>query len=141
MSGARNVGPSTPLRVPTNYGLDRHVLADRRISALVQHAPVAERSGEHTTPGYADVRRGAAILATDYRALGAKLAAVSRWSQENFFRYMRQSYHLDELVDYGVAGIPETTILVNPAHRTLDGRFGKPLAYSTGSGRSTARSA
>jgi hypothetical protein len=25
----------------------------------------------------------------------------ARWSQENFFRYMRQSYNLDGLVDYG----------------------------------------
>ena len=65
-----------------------------------------------------------AFLATDYRATGAVLALAmfSRWSQENFFRYMRQSYNLDGLVDYGADRIPETTRVVNPAYRTLDGQ-------------------
>src|SRR5215831_7705113 len=43
-----------------------------------------------------------AFLSTDYRAPGAQLAPAmfGRWSQENFFRYMRQSFNLDGLVDY-----------------------------------------
>lgn len=70
-----------------------------------------------------------AILATDYRASGGELAVAmfSRWSQENFFRYMRQSYNLDGLVDYGVAGIPETTMVVNPVYRALDGQVRKAV--------------
>ena len=70
-----------------------------------------------------------AILSTDYRASGAELAAAmfSRWSQENFFRYMRQSYRLDGLVDYSVEGIPEATMVVNPAYRTLDGQVRKAV--------------
>jgi hypothetical protein len=70
-----------------------------------------------------------AILATDYRASGGQLAVAmfSRWSQENFFRYMRQSYNLDGLVDYGVADIPETTMVVNPGYRTLDGKLRKAV--------------
>jgi len=51
----------------------------------------------------------------------------SRWSQENFFRYMRQSYNLDGLIDYGTEGVPETTMVVNPAHRTLDGQVRKKV--------------
>jgi hypothetical protein len=43
----------------------------------------------------------------------------SRWSQEDFFRYMRQSYNLGGLIDYGM--------VVNPAHRTLDGQVRKKL--------------
>jgi len=39
----------------------------------------------------------------------------SRWSQENLFRYMRQHYSLDSLVDYRTEAIPETTRVVNPA--------------------------
>ena len=50
-----------------------------------------------------------------------------RWSQENFFRYMRQSYNLDGLVDYGTDRIPETTKVVNPAYRTLDAQVRKKL--------------
>src|SRR6516165_1236542 len=43
-----------------------------------------------------------AFLSTDYRAPGAVLAPAmfGRWSQEHFFRYMRQSFNLDGLVDY-----------------------------------------
>jgi hypothetical protein len=67
------------------------------------------------------------FLATDYRTLAARLAPAmfARWSQENFFRYMRQSYNLDGLVDYGTGTIPEATMVVNPAHRTLDGQVRK----------------
>lgn len=70
-----------------------------------------------------------AILATDYRTSGGEVAAAmfSRWSQENFFRYMRQNYDLDGLVDYGVAGIPDTTMVVNPAYRALDGQVRKAV--------------
>jgi phage FluMu protein gp41 len=67
------------------------------------------------------------FLSTDYQASGAVLAPAmfGRWSQENFFRYMRQSYNLDGLVDYGTDRIPETTKVVNPAYRTLDAQVRK----------------
>jgi hypothetical protein len=70
-----------------------------------------------------------AFLSTDYRGSGAVLAPAmfSRWSQENFFRYMRQSYNLDGLIDYGTDRVPETTRVVNPAHRTLDGQVRKKV--------------
>jgi transposase-like protein len=70
-----------------------------------------------------------AFLATDYRAAGALLAPAmfGRWSQENFFRYMRQSFNLDGLVDYGSDAVPETIMVVNPAHRALDGQVRKKV--------------
>jgi len=63
-----------------------------------------------------------AILSTDYRSDLAPMAAAmfARWSQENFFRYMRQHYHLDRLVDYQTEPLPDTTQVVNPAYRELD---------------------
>jgi hypothetical protein len=50
------------------------------------------------TPGHPRRRRTkqTAILSTDYARLAASMFA--RWSQENFFRYMRQHYGLDRLV-------------------------------------------
>ena len=65
-----------------------------------------------------------AILATDYRSDPAPLAAAlfARWCQENFFKYARQHYNLDRLVDYGTEAIAETIQVVNPAHRRLDGQ-------------------
>jgi hypothetical protein len=70
-----------------------------------------------------------AILSTDYRAPGAVLAPAmfGRWSQENFFRYMRQSFNLDGLVDYRSDNVPETIMVVNPAYRMLDGEVRKKV--------------
>jgi hypothetical protein len=70
-----------------------------------------------------------AFLSTDYRAPGALLAPAmfGRWSQENFFRYMRQSFNLDGLVDYRTDSVPETIMVVNPAHRALDGQVRKKV--------------
>jgi hypothetical protein len=46
----------------------------------------------------------------------------ARWCQENFFRYMREHYNLDRLVDYETMPMPDTTRVVNPAFRKLDGQ-------------------
>jgi Transposase protein len=70
------------------------------------------------------------ILATDFISDAPLLAGAmfSRWSQENFFRYMREHYALDRLVDYSLDKIPETTRVVNPTHRRLDGQVRKQVA-------------
>lgn len=44
----------------------------------------------------------------------------SRWCQENFFAYMMQHFDIDGLVQYGSEEIPGTTLVVNPAWRSLD---------------------
>jgi hypothetical protein len=47
----------------------------------------------------------------------------SRWSQENFFRYMMQHFAIDLLNEYGTEKIPETKRpVVNPKWRELDRR-------------------
>jgi hypothetical protein len=70
------------------------------------------------------------IITTDYRSdfkiIGSKIA--SRWCQENFFKYMRQHYNLDRLVDYSLDEIPDTTMVINPAYRTADGLVRKLVA-------------
>ena len=62
------------------------------------------------------------VLATTDRLSAAEVAAsmFGRWSQENFFKYMREHYALDRLVSYGVEDLDETTQVVNPAWRQLD---------------------
>jgi hypothetical protein len=62
------------------------------------------------------------ILST-HRALEAeRLAAAmfARWSQENFYKYMREHYSLDRLVEYAVGPVPDTVSVVNPARRKLE---------------------
>jgi hypothetical protein len=70
------------------------------------------------------------MLATDYkRSLDQAAAALfARWCQENFFKYMGEHYNIDRLVEYGVEPLPETTQVVNPAWRQLDGQVRQQAA-------------
>ncbi len=65
------------------------------------------------------------MLCTDYRSeLGPMAVAMfSRWSQENFFKYLRVHYALDGLIDYGTETISETTEVVNPEYRQLNSQI------------------
>ena len=65
-----------------------------------------------------------AILSTDDRTAAAPLAAAmfARWSQENFFKYARQHFQLDRLVDDRTEAISEPLRVVNPDDRRLDGQ-------------------
>ena len=65
------------------------------------------------------------LVSTAYGQLGPENAGrlFSRWSQENFFRYMMEHYAIDALSEYGTEAIPGTTRpVVNPAWRELDRR-------------------
>lgn len=67
-------------------------------------------------------------LLTTHRRLEITTLAASlfaRWSQENFFRYMRQHYALDALVEWGSQAISDTEVTVNPAWRTLNNEVRK----------------
>ncbi len=62
------------------------------------------------------------IISTHYTMDFIRISAsmFARWSQENFFRYMRQHYNIDGLVDYCLEDIPDATPVVNPDYRQLD---------------------
>jgi transposase len=63
------------------------------------------------------------LISTAFGASALEDAArlFSRWSQENFFRYMMQHYAIDLLNEYGTEEIPETKRpVVNPRWRELD---------------------
>ena len=63
-----------------------------------------------------------AMLATNFSSPMTTLAVslFARWCQENFFRYMREHYGLDRLVEYGTETIPDAVSVVNPEWRKLD---------------------
>ena len=65
-----------------------------------------------------------AIVSTDFCSEAANLAVAmfARWSQENFFKYTREHYNLDRLVDYRTEAISDPIPVVNPAYRQLDGQ-------------------
>jgi hypothetical protein len=67
------------------------------------------------------------ILSTDYQAeLGLIALKMSeRWCQENFFKYMREHYSLDRLIDYSLEAVPDTVQVVNPVYRQWDSEVRK----------------
>ncbi len=65
------------------------------------------------------------IITTDYLSDTALIAVAmfSRWSQENFFKYMNQHFGLDRLIEYETEDIDATTTVVNPDYRTVDNKI------------------
>ena len=72
-----------------------------------------------------DTGHQTAVLSTDYVSDLKPIAAAmfARWSQENFFKYVREYYGLDRLADYRTEEIPDPVKVVNPARRQLDGQI------------------
>ena len=48
------------------------------------------------------------------------LYMFARWSQENFFRYLRLDYDFDKIAQYLVRQINNEFMVVNPAHNKLE---------------------
>jgi hypothetical protein len=69
------------------------------------------------------------LLTTNFQAPLATVAAAlfARWCQENFFRYMREHYGLDRLIEYGTEPVPDAIQVVNPQWRQLDGQIRSQL--------------
>lgn len=67
------------------------------------------------------------VLTTN-RKLTITMVAVymfARWNQENFFRYMRQDYDFDRLLQYAVDQIDSDFLVVNPAYNKLSYKLKK----------------
>lgn len=66
-----------------------------------------------------------AVIATDFRSPRDRIAVgmFSRWSQENFFKYMMEHFNLNKLVEYQSDVLDETVEVVNPAYRQLQGEI------------------
>jgi hypothetical protein len=62
------------------------------------------------------------IVSTNFsgEAVSQAVALMARWSQENFFKYMREHFGLDALVQYGTEQIPATVTVLNPAWQGLN---------------------
>lgn len=67
------------------------------------------------------------ILTTNRQITTAQVGGrmFSRWSQENFFRYMVQDYDLDRMVEYGVANESAELQVVNPCYNQLNQQLKK----------------
>jgi prepilin-type processing-associated H-X9-DG protein len=67
------------------------------------------------------------IVSTEWLATLAQIVApqFGRWYQENFFKYARAHFDLDGLIDYQLEAVEDTTRVINPAWRELDGEVRK----------------
>jgi transposase len=87
-------------------------IGDRRDGLWVREVRKLTNSGHQTS-----------LISTAYGQLGLENAGqlFSRWSQENFFRYMMQHFAIDALNEYRTESIPGTNRpVVNPIWRELD---------------------
>ena len=102
------------IRLPTGEVVERS-LAERgtALSNGLWVREVRERSSNG----------GQSSILSNHRRLDLTQIAVwmpARWSQENFLKYMREHFGLDRLIEHGTQPLPETTVVVNPAHRRVD---------------------
>jgi len=74
--------------------------------------------------------RQIAIVNTEWAATPAEIAGpqFGRWYQENYFKYAREHFDLDRLINYQLSPIDETTKGINPVWRKLDGEIRKRTA-------------
>jgi hypothetical protein len=70
------------------------------------------------------------VVSTDYTSNFKDIAIsmFSRWSQENFFKYMMEHYNLDRLISYELEDVPADTRVVNPAYRSISSSIKKKAA-------------
>jgi len=74
--------------------------------------------------------RQIAIVSTEWEATPAEIAGpqFGRWYQENFFKYAREHFNLDRLIDYQTESVDDTTRVINPHWRKLDAEVRKRAA-------------
>ncbi len=67
-------------------------------------------------------------IITTNKKLSIKMVAIymfSRWTQENFFKYLRQDYDFDRLLQYAVEQIDNDFIVNNPEYNNVTYKLGK----------------
>ena len=74
-----------------------------------------------------DTGHQTSVITTNYKLSTILIALYmfSRWTQENFFRYMRQEYDIDRIIQYGVDEIDKITMVVNQKYSNLTQRLKK----------------
>ncbi len=72
-----------------------------------------------------------ALMTTDYCNETAVIAGTmfSRWSQENFFKYMREHYGINKLIDYDTEKMDDTIKVVNPLYRKRESQIRSKNAH------------
>ena len=93
---------------------------------------LAEKSTKLNNISLREIRRLSAEHQTSVITTNKKLSLESvamhmfaRWTQENFFKYMRQDYDFDRLLQYAVEQINGDVVVVNPEYNNITYRLKK----------------
>jgi len=94
---------------------------------------LAEKSIELNNVEFREIRKlnetsHQTSIITNNKKISTNLVAVkmfSRWTQENFFKYLRQEYDLDRITHYIVNNIDSEFKVVNPKHSKLTNKIKK----------------
>jgi hypothetical protein len=73
---------------------------------------VTRRKGDHQTH--------IVTTRTDLKATDVAWRMFNRWRQENFFKYMRQEFAIDALIEYGSEPDDPDRLVPNPARKVAD---------------------
>ena len=67
------------------------------------------------------------VVTTNFKISTVLIALYmfSRWTQENFFRYMRQEYDIDRIIQYGVDELDKSIMVVNREYSNLTQKLKK----------------
>ncbi len=96
------------------------------IEGIEAKMQLAEKSVELDNLPMREIRRLSGDHQTSVITTNKKLSIImvaihmfSRWTQENFFKYLRQDYDFDRLLQYAVEQIDKDFIVVNPEYNNV----------------------
>ena len=93
---------------------------ERRLRGQGKHGQPRQPRELAGEPG--EGQRQPALVTTHPSLAPEQVAGLlrSRWTQENFFKYMRAEFGLDSLPEHGLVEVDAQAWVVNPAWRTID---------------------
>jgi hypothetical protein len=107
------------------FGRRRARLDGRWVSYILHDQPVRFLKGKlrmRQVTRLCDTGHQTQVITSrwDLRDIEVAYRMFDRWRQENFFKYMREEFLLDALVDYNVEQDDPTRTIPNPERRALD---------------------
>jgi hypothetical protein len=102
-----------PCKIETELGEVEMTLSEKEVelNGVTMREIRKSNNNEHQT----------SVITTNYQLSTEKIAQYmfARWSQENFFRYMRQEYDIDKIIQYGVDELNKNIKVVNREYSNL----------------------
>lgn len=114
----------TEYKVMDDNEEERLLLAERETTLIGQK----EKGVQRKTVTVRKIRKKSdsghqtAIITTNYELTILKMALLmfARWCQENFFKYIVESFGIDSITSYLKNKLPDTCMIVNPEYKALD---------------------